>query len=122
MGFAQYSTCRHEHTHTHAHARRPRRHQRHARAEHARTHAHAAPACIQLLYMTVFPATSNVFCKHPAPAGTNDMREQNIFEAVASKKSQLFLATQVRARGGVLLRDACASRWCLRHGPHPCME
>ncbi|KAF5836596.1 hypothetical protein DUNSADRAFT_5713 [Dunaliella salina] len=27
--------------------------------------------------------------------GTNDMREQNIFEAVASKKSQLFLATQV---------------------------
>ncbi len=31
---------------------------------------------------------------HPL-TGTNDMREQNIFEAVASKKSQLFLATQV---------------------------
>jgi hypothetical protein len=28
-------------------------------------------------------------------AGTCDMRDQNIFEAVASKKSQLFLATQV---------------------------
>ncbi|KAL6751638.1 protein CCT-5, isoform b [Haematococcus lacustris] len=27
--------------------------------------------------------------------GTNDMREQGIFEAVSSKKSQLFLATQV---------------------------
>ena len=27
--------------------------------------------------------------------GTNDMREQNVFETLSSKKQQLFLATQV---------------------------
>ena len=28
--------------------------------------------------------------------GTNDMREQNVFETFLSKRQQLFLATQVR--------------------------
>ena len=28
-------------------------------------------------------------------AGTNDMREQNVFETLAGKRQQLFLATQV---------------------------
>ena len=27
--------------------------------------------------------------------GTNDMKEQNVFESLSSKKQQLFLATQV---------------------------
>ena len=31
--------------------------------------------------------------------GTNDMREQGVFETLAGKRQQLFLATQVRAQG-----------------------
>jgi hypothetical protein len=47
-------------------------------------------------------------------AGTCDMREQNIFEAVASKKSQLFLATQV----GVAFKKPIINAngpWNLKH-------
>lgn len=33
--------------------------------------------------------------------GTNDMREQNVFETLIGKKQQLFLATQVRQSGMV---------------------
>lgn len=32
--------------------------------------------------------------------GTNDMREQNVFETLIGKKQQLFLATQVRGGWG----------------------
>ena len=35
--------------------------------------------------------------------GTNDMREQNVFETFLSKRQQLFLATQVRR--GIRKRD-----------------
>jgi hypothetical protein len=34
--------------------------------------------------------------------GTSDMKEQNVFETLAGKKQQLFLATQVRRRGAAL--------------------
>ena len=33
--------------------------------------------------------------------GTNDMREQNVFETYLSKRQQLFLATQVRTEDGI---------------------
>ena len=33
--------------------------------------------------------------------GTNDMREQNVFETYLSKRQQLFLATQVRTGDGI---------------------
>jgi T-complex protein 1 subunit epsilon len=32
--------------------------------------------------------------------GTNDMREQNVFETLIGKKQQLFLATQVGCANG----------------------
>ena len=35
--------------------------------------------------------------------GTNDMREQNVFETLIGKKQQLFLATQVRGSEDVSL-------------------
>lgn len=42
--------------------------------------------------------------------GTNDMREQNVFETLIGKKQQLFLATQVRkeARSGAISRQCRA--------------
>lgn len=41
-------------------------------------------------------APHHPFCVFTS-AGTNDMREQNVFETVMGKKQQLFLATQVGA-------------------------
>ena len=40
--------------------------------------------------------------------GTNDMREQNVFETFLSKRQQLFLATQVRR--GIRKRDFLSVR------------
>lgn len=51
-------------------------------------------------------------------AGTNDMREQNVFETLIGKKEQLFLATQVgRTSGGwvgaqPLFAGLCVQRLC----------
>lgn len=49
--------------------------------------------------------------------GTNDMREQNVFETLIGKKQQLFLATQVRPSLPVL--HAASALSCRRH-QHAC--
>jgi hypothetical protein len=45
--------------------------------------------------------------------GTNDMREQNVFETYLSKRQQLFLATQV---GGSWCSAGCSSDAALMDG------
>ena len=46
--------------------------------------------------------------------GTNDMREQNVFETLIGKKQQLFLATQVSGPIGLSMSSSIGCNLALR--------